>query len=57
MAKMAIIELRRYYEYAKLAINKDDCMKELEFLLDRYGLTIEDITFYTEIETEVDLDD
>ncbi len=57
MPKMAIIELRRYYEYAKLALNSEECMKELELLLDRYILTLEDVTFYTEIETEVDLDE
>lgn len=55
--KMAIIELRRYYEYAKLAINSKERIEELEELLDRYMLSLEDVKFYTEIETEVDLDD
>lgn len=55
--KMAIIELRRYYEYAKLAINSKERIEELEELLDRYMLSLDDVKFYTEIETEVDLDD
>ena len=55
--KMAIIELRRYYEYAKLAINSKELIEELEELLDRYMLSLDDVKFYTEIETEVDLDD
>lgn len=55
--KMAIIELRRYYEYAKLAINKDTCMEELERLLPEYSLKLDDVMFYTEIDTEVELDD
>ena len=55
--KMAIIELRRYYEYAKLAINSKERIEELEQLLDRYMLSLDDVKFYTEIETEVDLDD
>ncbi len=55
--KMAIIELRRYYEYAKLAINSKERIEELEELLDGYMLSLDDVKFYTEIETEVDLDD
>lgn len=55
--KMAIIELRRYYEYAKLAINSEETMNELDIMLKNYGLTIEDVELYTEVESEVDLDD
>lgn len=55
--KMAMIELRRFYEYAKLAMNANEKLEELNILLKRYMLTLDDIKFYTEIETEVDLDD
>ena len=54
---MAIIELRRYYEYAKLALNSEELLQSLETLLATYDLTLEDVTLYTELETEVDLDD
>ena len=55
--KMAVIELRRYYEYAKLAINADELMADLGKLLSTYGLSLDDVTLYTEIETEGELDD
>ncbi len=55
--KMAIIELRRFYEYAKLALNKEEKLLELESLLKEYSLQLEDVMFYTEIDTEVDLDE
>ena len=55
--KMTIIELRRYYEYAKLALNSEELLQSLETLLETYDLTLEAVTLYTELETEVDLDD
>ena len=55
--KMAIIELRRYYEYAKLALNKEERIAELQTLLSQYGLRLEDIMFNTDLEVEVDLDE
>ena len=55
--KMAIIELRRYYEYAKLALNKEERLAELQTLLSQYGLRLEDIIFNTDLEVEVDLDE
>ena len=55
--KMAIIELRRYYEYARLAQNRDKLFEELIGQLNNYDLTVDDVKFYTEINTEVDLDD
>lgn len=55
--KMAIIELRRYYEYAKLALNKEDRLAELQTLLIQYGLCLKDIMFNTDLEMEVDLDE
>lgn len=55
--KMAIIELRRYYEYARLAQNRGKLLDELIIQLNNYGLTMDDVMFYTEINTEVELDD
>jgi len=55
--KMAVIELRRYYEYARLALNHGELLEQLNLLLNNYHLTLEDVEFYTEINTEVDLDD
>lgn len=55
--KIAIIELRRYYEYAKLALNKEERLAELQTLLSQYGLRLEDIMFNTDLEVEVDLDE
>ena len=55
--KMAIIELRRYYEYAKLALNKEERLAELQTLLSQYGLRLKDIMFNTDLEVEVDLDE
>ena len=55
--KMAVIELRRYYEYAKLAINKTKLLADLDSLLKTYGIQKEEIMLYTELDTEVELDD
>lgn len=54
---MAKIELRRFYEYAKLSIQKDVLIEKLKILLKKYNLTIDEIMFYTELETESDLDE
>ena len=59
---VAKIELRRFYEYAKLAVNKDMLIKELENYLSQYSLTYEDISFdnladETEIMEGANLDD
>ncbi len=53
-SNFAQIELRRFYEYARLANNKDLCMQELEGLLDQYNLGIEDIQELEENEDELD---
>lgn len=55
--KLALIELRRFYEYARLATNSEEQLNKLNELLEEYGLTLEDIKLYTEIDEEVDLDD
>lgn len=41
----AEIEFRRYYEYSRLALNKDELLLKLQCMLDDYGLDIEDIMF------------
>lgn len=51
------IELRRFYEYSRLAINGDSLSKQLNELLDKYGLTREDILFKNEFTYGGDLDD
>lgn len=56
---MAEIELRRYYEYAKLSIedNRNQLMNKLDQLLNEYGLTYEDIKFNNEYLEGGELDD
>ena len=54
---MATIELRRYLEYAHLALNSDELLINLEHLLARYGLTKEDIAMITAETEEVELDE
>lgn len=46
MTTWAAIELRRYYEYAKLAQNKDILLERLNEEMSYYGLTMEDIVCY-----------
>lgn len=52
MEQWAKIELRRFHEYAKLAVNWADLRSELENLLVRFGLTLEDIDVYDYEEME-----
>ena len=50
---LAQIELRRYYEYAKLSKNKDELILQLELILHDYGLSLDDVDIYAnEIEEE-----
>lgn len=53
----ASIELRRFYEYARLALNKDELLKRLDEELSNYGLTYDDIKFKNEFVYGGDLDD
>lgn len=53
---MAQIELRRYLEYARLALNKDELLSQLDELLTHYSLTLEDISMFDE-EMEEPLDE
>lgn len=41
----AKIEFRRYYEYSRLALNKDDLLDQLDHYLAKYNLTYDDIKF------------
>lgn len=50
---LAQIELRRFYEYAKLAYNKDVALSKLNDLMREYELEYEDISIYDEFEEEL----
>lgn len=41
--RMAIIEFRRYYEYARLATNSQELLDELHLMINDYRLTLEQI--------------
>lgn len=50
---MAAIELRRFYEYAHLANNKEERLLQLEDILGEYSMKIENVnTFITDIEED-----
>ena len=53
----AEIELRRFYEYSRLAKNKDQLMLKLDELLSDYDMTTEDILFKNDYVYGGDLDD
>ena len=53
----AEIEFRRFYEYSRLALNKDILLDTLEGYLAQYDLTYEDIKFKNEYVYGGDLDD
>jgi superfamily II DNA or RNA helicase len=53
-ADFAAIELRRFYEYAKLAINKDENMNRLNDLMEDYGIDFEALNAFTEVEDDID---
>lgn len=52
-----VIELRRYLEYARLSLNWDELEPELEELMSRYGICLEDIDVFDYDEMEGDLDE
>jgi superfamily II DNA or RNA helicase len=54
MSNFALIELRRFYEYARLAKNAEKCIQELEDLAIRYGLDMEIIMQTEDNEGELD---
>lgn len=51
-APWAAIELRRFHEYAKLALNWDELSGKLDDLLSQYGLDITDVDVYDYEEME-----
>lgn len=53
----AKIEFRRYYEYARLALNKERLLETLSQCLNEYGLTNDDIKFNNEFVYGDDLDE
>ena len=57
MQGWAKIELRRFHEYARLAINRIELENELQNLLDSYGLTIDDVDVYDYEDMEVTVDE
>ncbi len=54
---IAEIELRRFYEYARLSLNKDSLFVQLEEKLDDYSLTYDDIKFKNDFVYGGDLDE
>ncbi len=54
---MAEIEFRRFYEYARLAINSEELLSKLEQYLIEYDLTMDDIKFVTLDNEEGELDE
>ncbi len=57
MQGWARIELRRFLEYAKLALNWSELEEELNDNLSRYSLSIEDVDVYDYEDMEVTLDE
>ena len=57
MTTWASIEFRRYYEYARLAINSEELMENLNDELYSYGLTLEDVNSYEFDDLEVNADE
>ena len=55
--KMAEIELRRFYEYARLAINKDAMLEKLDDIAAEYGLELENFITVFDEGKEAELDD
>ncbi len=55
--KMAEIELRRFYEYARLAINHEELLLQLDDLAADYGLELENFITTFDDGKEADLDE
>ena len=53
----AQIEFRRYFEYSRLALNKDILVDKLERLMSDYDLSYDDIKFNNDYVYGGDLDD
>ena len=46
LSSWAVIELRRFKEFARLALNWEDLQDELQHMMDSYSLTDEDVDVY-----------
>ena len=57
MQGWAKIELRRFHEYARLALNWEELEQELRNYLEEYNLTIEDVDVYDYDDVEETLDE
>jgi len=57
MDTWATIEFRRYYEYAKLAINRDELLERLEGYMQRYNISKENITSFDFEDVEDGIDE
>ena len=55
--KMAEIELRRFYEYARLAENKDELLTQIDTIAAKYGLEESDYIATFDDGKEAELDD
>lgn len=55
--KLAEIELRRFYEYARLAMNQEENLLQLESLAADYGLALENFVTTFDEGKEADFDD
>ena len=55
--KMAEIELRRFYEYARLAENKDELLVQISTIAAKYGLEESDYIATFDDGKEAELDD
>lgn len=54
MKTFATIEFRRFYEYASLADNKDECMSIFDNYIAEYGIDFDEIIDIQECEDEMD---
>ena len=57
MTTWGSIEFRRYYEYARLAINSEELLDNLQSELSAYGLSLDDINTYEFEDVEVNVDE
>jgi len=56
-ATWAAIELRRFYEYARLAVNSEELLEKLHNLLEYYSLQLKDIVSFEYEDIEEDEDE
>ena len=54
LTDFALIEFKRFYEYARLSENVDENMLILQHNLDHYGIDLEELTLFDDMEDEID---